>query len=306
MAPTEVQLPPKNLNIMPMRAGDDTTTKINEIIQRNDEVYRILREYVENGLSDVNIISPLEANGGIPVNLQDQTTPPVLIYANQIICTTTLTAATALDDYTVSVVDASLMSVGDYTGIFNIEGIRFYAGTILSINVNDITFDTPIDFKYQIGDTVQCGTKEMNVDGSITPQIFSLRADPGLDIEVDVTRIIIHITDNTAMDDSRFGGILALTNGVVLRRVDGSYLNILNVKTNGEIGELAFDKTYDDRAPSGFFGLTARLTFAGQSKIGVAIRLGPDEDLQVIIQDDLTGLESFRIMIEGHVVQDIV
>ena len=73
MAPTDVQLPPKNLNIMPMRAGDDTTTKLNEMIQRYDEIYRVLREYVENGLSDVNVLTNVDfrlevALGNVPGN----------------------------------------------------------------------------------------------------------------------------------------------------------------------------------------------------------------------------------------------
>lgn len=240
----------------------------------------------------------------IDVFLQDQTSPPVLVYLNKVENRAVLTANFTMDTYNITVNDSTGMSVGDYTGVFNIEGTRYYAGNILEINGNVLTMDTPSDFDFIVGDDVTSGIKDMNVDGSVTPVIFSLRADPELDFEVDVTRIIMHITDNTAMDDNRFGGLDALTRGIVLRRVDGSFQNIFNVKTNGEMGELAFDKVYDDKAPSGFFGMTSRLTFAGSNKIGVAIRLGPDEDLQLIIQDDLTGLETFRIMVEGHIVVD--
>jgi len=47
-------------------------------------------------------------------------------------------------------------------------------------------------------------------------------------------------------------------------------------------------------------GFTGRLTFAGQNKLGAVIRIGADEDLQIVIQDDLTGLSSFSVVAEGH------
>ena len=42
------------------------------------------------------------------------------------------------------------------------------------------------------------------------------------------------------------------------------------------------------------------MTFSGQDKLGVALRLNPGEDLQLIIQDDLRGLTSIEILAEGH------
>jgi hypothetical protein len=260
--------------------------------------------YVVNDNVSVSIVSPLEVNGGLAVNVQDQTTPPVLVYLNQVDGNTTLVDPFIIGETIVNVSSTATISVGDYVGIFNVANARFYVGNVLSVSGNAVTMDTPSDFNFSIGDRFQDGTKEMNVDGSVTPQIFGLRADPNLNITVDVTRFIIHILDQTSMDDNKFGGINALTNGIVLRRKDGFYQNIFNVKTNGEFGELAYDKTYDAKAPAGFYGFTSRLTFGGQTKIGVVIRLSPGEDIQLIIQDDLTGLDSFRIMVEGHLVQN--
>lgn len=254
--------------------------------------------------NDVVIVGPLEDNGAIPVNIQDQTTPPILVYMNQVQGTAVLTANFTINSYNITINDSTGITVGDYVGVFSKEYNMFYTGNVLAVNGLIVTMDTPSDFNFTIGDIFQCGIKEMNVDGSITPQIFSLRADPNLDITVDVTRIIIHITDNVVMDDEKFGGLTKLNRGIVLRRKDGTYQNLFNVKTNGEFGELAFDKTYDFKAPAGFYGFTSRLTFAGSNKMGVAIRLGQDEDLQLIIQDDLTDLNTFRIMVEGHVVTD--
>jgi hypothetical protein len=234
----------------------------------------------------------------------DQTTPPLIVYLNQVECITALASDFSIDEYDIEVTDATDFSVGGYVGVFNAIAARFYAANVLAVNGTTITMDTPSDFDFSAGDRVQCGTKEMSVDGSVTPQIFSIRADPSIDITIDITRIIIHMIGTSTMDDALFGDLDALARGVVLRRIDGITQNILNVKTNGEFGELAFDKVYDTKAPAGFTGFSCRLTFAGQNKMGVAIRLGPSDDLQLIVQDNLSGLVSFRIVAEGHLVSD--
>lgn len=51
-------------------------------------------------------------------------------------------------------------------------------------------------------------------------------------------------------------------------------------------------------------GFTGRLTFGGQSKMGVVIRLNQGEDLQMLVQDDLSTLDSLSIICEGHTVTD--
>jgi hypothetical protein len=110
------------------------------------------------------------------------------------------------------------------------------------------------------------------------------------------------ITDDTAMDDGKFGGIGALPNGIVLRVNNGVIQNLWNVKTNGELGLLCYDSAYADRAPSGQFGFRFRNTYAGQAKHGVVIRLDQNDTLEVLIQDNLSALLDFRMMAQGHVV----
>lgn len=245
-----------------------------------------------------------EQNGSIPVTLQDQTTPPVIVYANKVTNTTTLSAAAAVNDKVITVVSAAGILVDDYLGLFNLATNRYYVGTVISISVNDLTLDTPLDSDFEIGDTVGTGINDLNVDGSITPQVFVFRgADPGIDVTVDVTRIIIQITTNTGVDFSKFGDIDGgLLNGVVMRRVDGFVQNIFNIKTNADIANLTFDyRELDPLNPSGVNGIISRLTFAGQNKMGVVLRIGPGEMLEFIVQDDLTSLLSFRIVIEGSV-----
>ena len=256
----------------------------------------------------VEIVSPLESNGAVPVNIQDQVSTPVDLYFVQAIgIPTALTNNVAIDDVNITVDSVANIAVGNYLGIFSgISGEdRFYFGEVLAVLGNDVTLDTPLDFNFTAGDILVSTTRDLNVDGSGTTQPFIVSgAGTGSPLEIDITRIIFQITDGSTMDDGLFGGINSLTNGIVLRRNNGAVDNIYNIKNNGDFGIVSFDKAYSDKAPAGLFGLTVRSTFAGQAKHGVAIRLGINESLELLVQDDLTDLTSFRILAQGHVVTD--
>lgn len=252
----------------------------------------------------VQIVEPIESNGGIPVNLQDQTTPMIIMPLHQEIGNTTLSGNFTIGDYVIPLVSVSGISNGDYVEVFNVANQRFWHGTVLSISGTNLTVDSPSDFNFTSGDPFHNGNKQLNVDGSSTIQTFSGGLHENLGLEYDITRIIFHMTDGQAMDDTKFGGISALTNGIVLRSRNGVYNNVFNVKSNGEIGEIAFDKRYEEKAGGGSYGFSSRLTFAGQNKIGVTIRLEDNDDLELLVQDDLTGLSTFTIIAEGHIVQN--
>ena len=100
-----------------------------------------------------------------------------------------------------------------------------------------------------------------------------------------------------APDLSKFGDIVGgITRGVQIRRVDGTYQNIVNFKTNGDMNNIMYDLTIQAAKGSQQDGLTARFTM---SALGAVVRIGEGEDLQIIIQDDLTSLGSFTMIAEG-------
>lgn len=311
MASTEVQLPPKNLNLKQVNITsiDEANKTINDMIRRYDEYYRILREYVENGLANVTIVSPIESNGGIPVNIQDQTSPPLDLYftkANG--APTALTNSVAIDDTDMTVDSVASIAIGDYVGVFSgtsAEG-RFYFGEVLNVAGNVVSLDTPFDFAFDAGDPVISTSRELNVDGSVTSQTFNITVGgPSGDVEVDITRIIISIVGTSQPDDGKFGSIAALTNGIVLRRTDGETRNIWNAKSNADFATLAYDVEYTTRSvPAGSYGTRCRYTLAGPDKHGVAVRLAVGDALELTVQDDLTALTQFRIIAAGHIVTD--
>lgn len=242
------------------------------------------------------------------VFIQDQTTPAFDFYFLQGIgAPTALTNAVAIDDTDMIVDSTAGMIISSYIGVFSVDPARFYFGQITNIIGNQIFLDTPFDFAFIAGSTVINTSRDLNINGSITPQIFAVRGGgPGSDLTIDITRIMIAMDTNDPPDFNRFGDIVGgLAKGLVLRRVDGVTRNIWNIDTNRELANIAYDyTTYLASNPGiGVNGLAARYTFAGQDKHGVAVRLKPGDALELIIQDDLSSLLAFRVIAQGHQVQ---
>ena len=91
-----------------------------------------------------------------------------------------------------------------------------------------------------------------------------------------------------------------MTNGIVLRVSNGVKTNIWNAKTNADLALLGFDFIYPDKIPAGTYSARFRITYNGQDKHGVTLRLEPGDTLELIVQDDLTDLDLFYMMGQGH------
>jgi hypothetical protein len=247
----------------------------------------------------------VETNGALPVNLQDQTTDLVDLYLHKHTGeSATISSNTAIDDYVISVNAGYTTTAGELVCIK--EGTNYYQGTVISNTATTVTLDTPLDYAFTTAASFTFSDHDLSVAGSAaTPLIFHIQPNAG--VKWDIVRIMLYIEDDVAMDDGKFGGISALTNGVVLRKKDGSYHNIFNVKTNGEFAQRAYDRDYVAKPPAGTgHSMIVRRTFGGQSKNGVVIRLDGDtpDELEVIIRDNLTGLSHFHVIAQGHVVTD--
>ena len=248
---------------------------------------------------------PLELSGAVPVALQDQTSRMVdLCFIKALSAPVFVAVEGVADQYTLTLSDATGFVNGTYFGVFCPTGQFFFATQLGAAAGNTITFDMPVPHAIPAGCNVIRVTKNMNVNGAVTRQVFQI-GPVGLatGISVDITGVHGSITDGTAMDDGLFGGIAALTRGVAFRKSNGVNINYANFKTNGCIAQYAGQaNNYTDKAPAGQNGLTFSFQFAGQNERGVAIRLAPGEILEMIVQDDLTGLTSFVMSAHGHYV----
>lgn len=220
--------------------------------------------------------------------------------------TTTLNSAASEGDTSLSVVDTAGFVVGDEIKLT--EGPLQEIGVITITAVaagtpGTLTLDRPLGNDYTTAAEVIEVDTNMAVSGTLaSPVVFEIDPPPGTIWQI--TRILISITDQTAMDDALFGGISALTNGVALRATTeaGRTVVFANWKANKDLKLDMHDVEYSSRAPSGFFGLNARWTF---TKSEVVAELNGDADpvqkMEVLIQDVLTGLDTFEIKAQGRV-----
>lgn len=242
-------------------------------------------------------------NGGIDVNIQDQNSDIVDYYLCRDLFDLTLSAGLTIDSYTVAVVNGSSVVNGTYICVQ--EGNRSMQSKVLSGGgTNTLTVDTPIDYPFTISAIIKNRSPLLNVNGSVTPVVAYLKPLPG--VKWDVTRIIGAMVHTGTPDDGLFGGITALTRGIVIRKTNGVHHTIFNVKSNGELKERMYDVVYSPSAPAGQKGTSFRRSFNGPDKNGVVVRLNGDlgDQLEILIQDDLTGLTTFKIVAQGHLVVD--
>lgn len=242
---------------------------------------------------------------GLGVFIQDQTTEPLDVALLQDRGSFTLASDTVLSSRFFDANAGHGIAVGEVIELAN--SITFMQARVLAVVTNAIEIDTPINHVYTSGDTAIRSSEDLRVNGSVTPQIFSILPLAGQ--SGDITRIIIAIESAMAMDFTKFGSLASLTNGCMLRvkRKGGDFRNLFNFKNNGDFIEKAFDHHFQDKIGGGGFGFVARLTYAGQSKHGVTIRLDGSlgEELQLVIQDDLSaGLTKFRVTAQGHELQE--
>lgn len=246
-------------------------------------------------------------DGSIDINLQDQVTRSIDIYMAKVVETgITLASPTTIGSYSFEVNSGHSIIAGQRISI--VEPVlsgdhpHFIAGDVLSVSVNTITINQPISFTFDADSIVYTSTSSLVVDGSSDAIIFQL-VNP-FPVSADLVRIAFTIEDDSAMDDSTFGGLSELTRGCLVRikESDTHYVNLFTLKSNGEMKLMAGPNYagYSAKAPAGVYGFAAMLSFGGQDKHGVAIRIPPYGSIQLLIQDDLTGLTKFKCLVQGH------
>lgn len=245
---------------------------------------------------------------GLGVFVQDQTTFPLTVPFLIQRSTATLSANAVVNSRTVELVAGHSAQVGEILELADPSmPTVFMQSRILNVATNTITLDKPINYPYEAATTqVVVSSDDMQVDGSVTPQVFSVLPLPAQ--SGDMVRVIWRIESSSAMDFETFGGATGLTNGCVLRinNGDGTYRNLFNWKTNGDIINEAYDYSFQQNTANNARGFTSRLTWGGQSKHGVVIRLdgSKGEALEVVVQDDLTsGNTRFTMKAQGHEIQ---
>lgn len=286
--------------------GDINGYGLDELVDIDDNIftsYTDLIDWLDNNTGSNQHLT----NGAVDVILQDPTTPLLIVPLSNITNETTITSVFSRGDYDITVADPTGFIIDDIVTVYNLADNRVFFSHTLSVLGNVVTLSMPSDFDFAIGSFVTVGSTNMNVDGSVTPKVFGVRNPSNQDIPLrfDISRMMFKILADSSITLEKFGDIAGgILRGVLVRRVDGEWQNLFHWKTNAELKNLCFDLDIQAALGNQQDGLTARFTFGGQGKLGSVIRIGANEDLQIIIQDDLSSLSTFRAIAEGSVVDD--
>lgn len=128
------------------------------------------------------------------------------------------------------------------------------------------------------------GTSNMNVDGSSTPVIFEYEAVE----DTVINRINLFLENNTTFLTTGFAALAALANGLEIK-VEGLPFELW--KTNRDIAKAA-DIFFTD------FLANINKTMIAHKETNFLLRKG--QKFEVIVNDDLTGIDFFTIEVEGR------
>lgn len=254
------------------------------------------------------------------VHVQDQHTEIIDLKFSQKVGDITLKADYNVDDQIIRIETTWIIPTLLHTVCLkDIDWVAFLQTWILVVtpvswNIYDIKLDTPLDFPYTTADWCSLTITNMAVDWSVTPQIFKITPfwlDPS--VEWDIIRAMfwfgwtwVSVWDPVP-DDWDFWIQPALTNWVILRAKNWTIKNIFNVKTNWALRQRCWgDLLYVPASKVWIYAIHGRRTFNWSEKNWVAIRMKAKlwDELQIIIQDDLTHMNIFEAIVQWHVVED--
>lgn len=189
---------------------------------------------------------------------------------------------------------------------------KIYLGYVVSVNVNEITLDRLLPEDFTVAETsILRGIDNLNVAGSAASPITAWIGGLGYSGKIDITNLVISITSTGVPAWDEYGDITKLSYGCTVRVVYDKDLpseqiqNICNIKSNGHLAYMSDSiDMFEESKPIGVNGIVGRLGFGGQEKRGVVIRLGANDQLQYVIQDDLSSLIEHKVMVRGHIVLD--
>lgn len=246
----------------------------------------------------------------VDIEIQDQTSNRLSLYLGNILSQITLLTAVDKDVESIDIeTTGAVPAIGDFVclqGSGNVSQLEILTVTPIAGNQYTVTLSMPLDHDYAITDGCTLMNVNMNINGSVTPKSFEIR--PRGDIRWDINRLLISMILTTAGDDGTFGNIPQITKGVYFRKEDSAKSqNLFNARNNSDFRIEGYDVAYTSRSGGlGDYGLSARVTFNGQDKAGVAIRIDGEsnDSFKAIVRDDLSLLGRFRVKIQGHVVED--
>lgn len=173
--------------------------------------------------------------------------------------------------------------------------------------MSDVLYKLPTGFVYKFLRVVQGplsasgDVRDLDTDSDPTPTLARYTVPDGSDLRL--ARINFIIAD-ASIGTLEFGGLSQLTNGCLFRILDETesvifdFFDGLPIVSNCDFSNLAGVDSLPATV-AGVDGLPIRFTI---SRAGYHMRLKSGWSLEWVNQDDISGLNRFRIMVQGVLV----
>lgn len=171
-------------------------------------------------------------------------------------------------------------------------------------------FDTPdavlTRFKLFRSHLKNAGSKDLNVNGSVTPVEFAVTSDPGKVLYVTQLRVLLNGTyfELDTQDFRRFGTATAggspLTNGILLNAEQGGIITPLFAEPIVRTGNFL---DYADDFVNLKNSVSAQsdfLSFDFHFEQPVVLPESVNDRVVMAIRDDLTSLDLFQVVVRGY------
>jgi len=283
-------------------ASGDFTNELNSNVDDNVEPYLSEQDKVNVLIAKEGLRASGAYNtdyNALNVHIRDNEYIGFNLYLCKELGSTTLSAPSVVDTFTVTVTSPTGALAGDCINIR--QGGDIFQSLIKNVATNTITFASPMDKVFTAGAEVCFGEWNLNGNGSSTPLIYKVCPPP--DAKFHIRAISLTMNDTTAMDDSLFGSLPALTNGLIVRRTDGVVSNYFLISNNAGFYQYGYTTNYPAKVPSGTYGFQARKNLDDINGTVISLDGATNDELQIIVQDNLTGLTEFAMQVHGHIVE---
>jgi len=179
---------------------------------------------------------------------------------------------------------------------------RFFQAKVTNVATNAITVDRRSCCNFEVATTkIVRGKVDLNVDGSSTPVVFRCQLY-NFSIPIDLTTFVLTMTHSAEADDSKFGGITAITSGLEMRFIDNYVFNWGIFKQNSDFRNYGGVVTYSNKAGGGTYATDINFNIESIFGISQVVRIVPNQNdaIQTTVNDNLSSLTTFRISILGH------
>jgi len=221
---------------------------------------------------------------------------PIDLYLYKTEQTPSITVNTSIDDETLTVDSTTGIITGNVITIF--EGARIFQTIVSAATGTTITLQAPLDFAFTTAASIETGIWNMAVDGSSTTQIFSVKPPPL--INFDIYQINVSMLDSSDMDDGKFGGVAALTKGLIFKFKNSITKHLAVIVNNLGFYEIGFTIEYSSKAPAGQYGFRARREIKTANGTTIQVEGELSDAFQVAVRDKLDDLDLLAVIINGH------